>query len=135
MPSVADVVVLDASALLAYLQAETGSDQVERALGRAAMSTVNLAEVLTVALRARGEDPRTLRPALLALGIVVHEFTTADAESAASMFPKTKAAGLSLGDRACLALGARLRATVLTAERQRDWRAFGIPDVKIVHVR
>ncbi len=135
MPRAAEVFVLDASALLAYLQSEPGTDLVERALGRAAMSTVNLAEVLTVALRARGEDPRALRPALLALGIVVHDFTTADAESAASMFPKTKAAGLSLGDRACLALGARLGATVLTAERQRDWGAFGIPDVKVVRVR
>ena len=127
--------VLDASALLAYLQAENGSEVVEKLLGRAAMSTVNLAEVLTVALRKRGEDPVALRPQLLALGIHPFDFTTEDAEVAAKLWPATKAQGLALGDRACLALGRRLGVKVVTAEQQKDWRKLGLQGLEVEVIR
>ena len=127
--------VLDASALLAYLQGEKGSEAVEAVLDHAAISTVNLAEVLTVALMKRGEAPTVLRPQLLALGIQPFEFTVEDADEAAALWSKTKVQGLALGDRACLALGKRLRAKVLTAEKQKDWRKLGLKGVQVVLIR
>lgn len=127
--------VLDASALLAYLQGEPGSEEVEKALDHAAISTVNLAEVLTIALHRRGESPSRLAPQLIALGIQPFDFNVEDAAEAAELWTKTKAQGLSLGDRACLALGKRLRAKVLSAERERDWRKLGLKDVKIEIIR
>ncbi len=127
--------VLDASALLAYLQDEPGSEYVEEVLDRAAMSTVNLAEVLTIALHKRGETSDVLQPQLLALGIQPFDFTVEDAAEVAQLWPKTRHLGLSLGDRACLALGKRLRAKVLCAERRADWRKLGLKDVEIETIR
>lgn len=136
MSSKADLkAVLDASALLAYLQHEPGSEQVEAVLDHAAISTVNLAEVLTVALHKRGESPSVLRPQLLALGIQPFDFTAEDAAEVARLWTRTRREGLSLGDRACLALGKRLRARVLSAERQADWRRLGLKDVEIQTIR
>ena len=48
---------------------------------------------------------------------------------------KLKGQGLSLGDRACLALGRRLRAKVLHAERHKDWRRLGLQGVEIELIR
>lgn len=121
MTSKADVkAVLDASALLAYLQHEPGSERVEKVLDHAAISTVNLAEVLTIALNRRGEAPSVLRPQLLALGIQHFDFTEEDSVEVAQLWATTRRHGLSLGDRACLALGKRLGAKVLSAERHAD---------------
>jgi PIN domain nuclease of toxin-antitoxin system len=127
--------VLDASALLAYLLEEPGSAVVERALEGAAISSVNLAEVLTIAIRELGEPPPALRTRLASLGIETHDFTAGDSVVAAALWSMTRKQGLSLGDRACLALGMRLRARVLTAERQRDWRKLGIPGIDIEVIR
>jgi ribonuclease VapC len=127
--------VLDASALLAYLQDEPGSEHVEKVLDHAAISTVNLAEVLTIALHRRGESPSVLQPQLLALGIQPFDFTAEDSVEVARLWPKTRRQGLSLGDRACLALGKRLGAKVLNAERQADWRRLGLKDVEIEAIR
>jgi PIN domain nuclease of toxin-antitoxin system len=133
--SVEALAVLDASALLAYLQGESGSERVEEALDHSAISTVNLAEVLTVALHKRGEAPSSLRPQLLALGIQALDFTVEDAQETAALWTQTRTHGLALGDRACLALGKRLGAKVLTAETQRDWRKLGLKGVEVVSIR
>jgi len=127
--------VLDASALLAYLQDEPGSEYVEKVLDHAAISTVNLAEVLTIALHRRGQSPSVLRPQLLALGIQPFDFTAQDSVEVAQLWVRTRRQGLSLGDRACLALGKRLGAKVLSAERQADWRRLGLKDVEIETIR
>jgi len=127
--------VLDASALLAYLQGEPGSEKVEAALDNAGISAVNLAEVLATALHKRGESPAVLGPQLLALGIQPFDFTVEDAVEAAELWAGTKTQGLSLGDRACLALARRLRAKVLTAERHKDWRKLGLKGVEIEIIR
>ena len=127
--------MLDASALLAYLQGEDGGGVVEAVLEQSAMSTVNLAEVLTVALHKRGEAPATLRPQLLALGIRAFDFTAEDSQAAGELWPATKAQGLALGDRACLALGRRLGAKVVTAELQKDWRKLGLKGLDIEIIR
>jgi ribonuclease VapC len=108
--------VLDASALIALLWEEPGAEAVEPLLGRAVISTVNWAEVLqrfpAVALAITGR-----RHSVEALGVTLEPFTGDDAEVVAGLWSRTRAAGLSLGDRACLALALRLRAPAYTADR------------------
>lgn len=113
--------VLDASALLAYLRDEQGADVVADAIaGGAAISTVNLAEVLSRAAD-RGGDPVQLAHQMTERGLLdgaisVESLTTADAIEVARLRPATRETGLSLGDRACLALARRLDAPALTAD-------------------
>lgn len=97
-------VVLDASALLAFLQRETGADVVKAALGEAVISTVNWAEVVQKAAAAPDEI-EALREDIQALGLVIQPFSTIQAEIAGRLRRRTAAFGLSLADRACLALG------------------------------
>lgn len=114
--------VLDASALLAYFGDERGADVVADAIaGGATISTVNLAEALST-LAARGNDPADVTAELSTRGllggaITVEPFTTADAIEAARLRPLTRAAGLSLADRACLALARRLSTPALTGDQ------------------
>ena len=114
--------VLDASALLAYLHGEAGADQVEQALlPGAAMSAVNWAEVLSK-LAELGEKPaevsrRLQREGLVGGSIEILNLTAADAVEIARLHVITRRRGLSLGDRACLALGLRLKLPVVTADR------------------
>jgi PIN domain nuclease of toxin-antitoxin system len=113
--------VLDASALLAYLQDEPGAELVADAIAMGAcMSTVNVAEALS-RLADRGTDPDELAGALIGRGLLggaigIEPFTMADAIDVARLRPPTRTAGLSLGDRACLALALRLGARTLTAD-------------------
>lgn len=115
MPPVSNV-VLDASAVLALLQHEPGRDEVIRHLRGAYLSTVNLAEVLAkmadygVPLDEAG---RRLKP--LPLHLV--PLDAPQAQASAALRPLTRAHGLSLGDRACLALAQTVQGTVLTTER------------------
>jgi ribonuclease VapC len=113
--------ILDASALLAYLRDEPGADVVADAVATGAViSTVNLGEVLS-RVADRDTDPaRVARQmtdrGLLDGAIAVEPFTTADAMEVARLRPLTRDLGLSLGDRACLALARRLDVPVLTAD-------------------
>jgi ribonuclease VapC len=115
------VPVLDASALLAHLHDEPGANVVAEAIaGGAAVSTVNIAEALSFEAN-RGTNPVKLAKELSSRGLLdgaltVHPFTTVDAIEAARLRPLTHAAGLSLGDRACLALTRRLDGVALTAD-------------------
>jgi len=121
LPPSAAAVVLDASALLAYLQDEPGAELVADAIAAgAAMSTVNLAEVLSQVAN-RGVDPGELSDELAARGLLggaisVEPFTAADAVEVARLRPLTRDAGLSIADRACFALARRLGAEALTAD-------------------
>jgi len=114
--------VLDASALLAYLNDEAGADMVEEALLRdSAISALNLAEVLSK-LAEVGEDPQDVsenltRRGLLGGKLVVSPLTADDAVVIARLHRSTRAHGLSPGDRACLGLALRLRLPALTADR------------------
>jgi PIN domain nuclease of toxin-antitoxin system len=114
--------VLDASALLAYLADEPGADSVGRAIGDgAAISSVNLAEVFS-RVADLGSDPSTLAvrmtdDGLLHGAIEVWPFINEDAIEVARLRPLTRSAGLSLGDRACIALARRAELPVLTADR------------------
>ncbi|MEX2644744.1 MAG: type II toxin-antitoxin system VapC family toxin [Gaiellaceae bacterium] len=108
--------VMDASAVLAFVQSEPGSTTVAAAIAGAAMSTVNWSEVCK-RLVAHAVEPRALRTRLNALGLQLIPFGAEDAESAAALWPTTRHAGLSLADRACLALAQRLGRPALTADR------------------
>ncbi len=108
--------VLDASAALAVLKEEPGSEVVEQALPACIMSTVNLSEVLSK-LGEFGIAGDAAWNAVAGLALTFVEFDTAAAREAASLRPATRRLGLSLGDRACLALGRTRGAPVLTADR------------------
>jgi PIN domain nuclease of toxin-antitoxin system len=119
--------VLDASALLALLLDEPGGSAVTAALGDAAISTVNVAEV--VGQYARGGIPESsIRTMLHLFSIRVEPFDEVLAFVTGALVPKTRSAGLSLGDRACLALAMRLGAKALTADHSwaRIARAVGV---------
>jgi PIN domain nuclease of toxin-antitoxin system len=129
--------VLDASALLAYLNDETGADLVEEALlSGAAISAVNLAEVLSK-LAEVGDDPQSVienlkRRGLLGSKLAVSPLSEEDAVMIARLYRSTKAHGLSLGDHACLGLALRLRVPALTADRA--WSRLKVA-VKIEPIR
>jgi ribonuclease VapC len=123
--------VVDASALLAMLHAEPGAEIVEEAVAESAISTVNWSEVYQRSL-ARGVDVAGLRSDVEALGLEIVLFTVDDAEQAAELWPPTRHLGLSLGDRACLALARRLGLPTLTADR--SWLDLTL-GVQIVAIR
>ena len=106
--------VLDASALLAYLHGEPGGERVS--LAGNLISSVNWSEVVQKAI-AYGTDMSGLRQDLEALGLTIVSFGADEAETAAALRPPTRRAGLSLGDRACLATGMVRQLPVLTADR------------------
>jgi ribonuclease VapC len=109
-------VVLDASAQMAVLNSEPGAEMLTpQIMSMARTSTVNLAEVHGKLVR-RGFSPDD---AWAAANAAIHEavaFTAEQARTARDLVIQARALGLSLGDRACLALGA-LRAPVYTADR------------------
>lgn len=110
------MIVLDASALLALVFQEAGTEVVERHLAESCMSTINLSEVL--AKLARDDmDVSALRGGLERSAIEWVPFGFEDAEQAALLVPATRAHGLSLGDRACLALARTRGIAVLTGDR------------------
>jgi ribonuclease VapC len=108
--------VLDASALLALLQQEPGAETVAAVLHDASVSTVNWSEVLQKSL-AQGIDTANMQTDFEALGVQFVPFSSLHSELAAQLWPNTKAFGLSLGDRACIALALDLQAIALTADR------------------
>lgn len=124
--------VLDASALLAYVLDEAGAEVVQDALEEeSSIGTVNLAEVLTK-LSDVGQDPSSAMDRLGVLPIDVVVFDEDLAVETARLRPLTSAAGLSLGDRACLALARRLGRRVLTADAA--WVGL-VPDVDVEVIR
>lgn len=100
--------ILDASAVLAHLQGESGWDVVEEAMdeGECYLTTVNACEVLTK-LCEKGMPPAEARASLDDLKLAVVDFDLELATLAASLRAKTRPIGASLGDRACLALAQR----------------------------
>jgi ribonuclease VapC len=110
-------IVLDASALLALLAEEPGADQIEALVEGAAMSTVNLSEVLQKSEQ-HGIDTEGLEFDLEALGVEFHPFDMPQSRATAHVWARVPRAGLSLGDRACLALAGSLGRTAVTTDRR-----------------
>ena len=108
--------VLDSSALLAFINQENGSELVERYLPNAVMSSVNIAEV--VAVLSLVDIPEDIIISIINdLSIEIIDFDQEQAIQTGFLRKKTKAAGLSLGDRACINLASIKNLTVVTADK------------------
>jgi ribonuclease VapC len=116
--------VLDSSAVLAYLNQEPGAEIVHAAIAAdAAVVTVNFCEVLTRLLEA-GRTMGEIDAELQFLPLTMTVFDEDLARRAAALRGATRHRGLSLGDRACLALAARLGVPAITADRA--WSGLGV---------
>jgi len=118
-------VVLDASALLALLNAEKGAQVVQELLPGAVISTVNLAELVT-RLSAAGMPDTKIRETLSLLGLEIAVFDEEQAFLAGIFAAQPHPFGLSLGDRACLALAEVTHAPAITADQAWDGLDVGV---------
>ncbi|MBE9197723.1 type II toxin-antitoxin system VapC family toxin [Nodularia sp. LEGE 06071] len=123
-------VVMDASAVLALLNQETGSEEISQFIGNAAISAVHLSEVIAKLAEA-GIPAEDIRQILGNLNLEVIPFNEEQALKAGMMRPATKSIGLSFGDRACLALGIFLNQPVLTTDRLWGSLSVGI-EIRVV---
>ena len=108
-------IVLDASALLCLLNDEPGADRVAEVLTRSLIGATNLAEVVSK-LRERGLSLDEVKEALGGLHLDVRPLTPGQAMLIGDLRPATRPLGLSLGDRACLALAIELDAEIYTTD-------------------
>jgi len=115
---VINAAVLDASAILAFLQQEPGYEIVARYLqGEAHCSAVNWSEVSQKVLSSRGSVGSWLKARSVLLedyGLIIESVSREDAERAAERWEADKS--LSLADRLCLALSDRLGLRVITTD-------------------
>lgn len=125
-------VVLDASAVLALVRDEAGADKVARHVGRAAISAVNLQEVIKELL-VSGLDEATTRELLDELRLDVRAHDVGAAYAAAGLHAQTRQYGRGLGDRSCLALAVQLGVPALTADR--EWKKVRVQKLKVEHIR
>lgn len=125
--------VLDASALLALLKEEPGSARVVEVLAEARISAVNLAEVVSHFIHA-GMPPHEVDAMLRPLPVTVVVADAGLATVAGRLRAQTSVAGLSLGDRFCLALALRDGLPAMTADKQ--WRVIAdTVGVQVVVIR
>ena len=122
--------ILDASAILAVLNDEAGAEYVMPLLDDAVVCSVNFAEVVSK-LTERGGSLHQIREALLAIGLNVIDFDLSLAERTGTLRAETKSRGLSLGDRACLALAEREGLPAVTGD-QRWYRAVAGIEVYVI---
>jgi len=124
--------VLDASALIALFHQEPGSDKVAQAIEEGAiLSTVNLSEVASK-LSELGIPDALIQTSINVLELTIFDFNAELAYKAGLLRLPTKGAGLSLGDRACLALAQHLHLPALTIDLA--WKDL-LPDVTVQLVR
>ena len=122
--------VLDSSALLAVIQNERGAEQIIDWLDGALLSAVNHAEVMTKLIE-KGVPRDLARSIVLKIGVQVVGFDIDLADRTGELRIKTRHLGLSLADRACLALAERESAVALTADR--NWKALDIGiDIRLI---
>lgn len=114
--------VIDASAMLAFLNREAGHEIVRDRLARACISTVNLAEVLQKIVD-KPQEQRMLDAVIANLRIEVISFDRKHAERVAAIYPLAHR-GISFADRACLSLGITEKLPVLTDDH--EWAELGL---------
>ena len=115
--------VVDSSAVLAVIQAEPGSDDAVEWLDGALLSAVNYAEIITKLVE-KGVPLNIARAIVSEIGIRVVAYDIGLADRTGELRLKTRHLGLSLADRACLALAERESAVAMTADR--NWAALDI---------
>lgn len=120
------MIVIDSSVVIGVLRQELPASQWQGRVGGAALSAVNLAEVITHGIRG-GMRADEISADIAGLEIKIYPFDEAAATAAGILVTSTQRFGLSLGDRACLALAHRLRAHVLTADRVWAKLDVGVP--------
>lgn len=120
--------VHDATSLLAVAFREPGGDIARAALRGSLISSVNWSEVVQK-VQAKGGNTQNLAALFTGLGVTIVPFAVTTAEVAAELYPR---AGLSLGDRACLALGLETNRVILTADP--SWTTLAL-DVNIQVIR
>lgn len=125
------IYVIDTSVVLAILFDEPGSKEASKVIAGSLMSSVNLSEVLTKCIE-NAASAEFAETQVLRLGVELVPFTAEDAMAAAKLRPLTRHRGLSMGDRACLALALRYNQPVLTADRQ--WAELDV-DVDVCLIR
>jgi PIN domain nuclease of toxin-antitoxin system len=123
--------ILDSSAILAFLQKEQGWEKVSTALPDGIVSSLILAEVVT-RLTLGGGAPSQVIAVWDDLQLLVEPFNDSRARVAGLIVGKTRPSGLSLADRACLALALELGLPAITADRA--WRDVKL-GVEVVLIR
>lgn len=108
--------VLDASALLCLINGEPGAEKVHKALKHSSISVVNVSEVIAKRIDF-GDSPDALIQDIADLELTIIDMDFSQAALAGRMRAQTRAIGLSLGDRACLALAKTLGAIALSSDR------------------
>jgi ribonuclease VapC len=124
-------IVLDASAILALLKRESGADRVKAVLDRSAICAVNVAEVQSKLVDS-GLSGQAAEARIRVLGCSIIPFNEQQAIEAGSLIAQTRPYGLSLGDRACLALAIDRKATVYTTDKV--WKSLNL-GIKIEVIR
>ena len=124
--------VLDSSAVLASFYGETGSDTIDDILRGAVISTINVAEIISKLVE-RGMPADMARSTLIDTGIEIVPFDLDQAELVGDLRRRTRAQGLSLGDRACLALAKKIGGRAITAERA--WKTIENLGVDVILFR
>lgn len=129
--------VIDSSALLAWLFGESGKKEVSSALAKGCLiNTVNWSEILQKS--AQKGIPSSMvyeelhQKEILGTALNLVDFTESLASASAGLFDATKSHGLSLGDRACLALGQERNIPVLTADK--DWKKVDL-SIEVLLIR
>lgn len=125
-------VVCDASAVLALVRDEPGADKVAVHIGQAAISAVNVQEVVKELLLS-GLDEQTIRDLLDELRLDVRAHDLEAAYAAAGLHSQTREFGRGLGDRTCLALAIQLGVPALTADR--EWKKVKAKNLKVEFIR
>ncbi len=125
------MIALDASALLAFLFRESGHERVAAYINDSCMSAVNLSEVIGRFAR-DGHNAQTALRKITATNIEIVPFSANQAALSAAFLPQTRSLGLSLADRACLALAFSRGIPALTADQ--TWQQSDV-GVEIIVIR
>lgn len=123
-------VVFDSSALIAHICGEKGADYVENYLENSVISSVNYSEFITFMLE-RGATSEKAEEIFSELAVEIIVFDEYQAIITSELRSKTKSKGLSLGDRACLALAKSRKIPVVTADKIWSKLDIGV-DVKLI---
>lgn len=110
------MIVVDSSAVIALIREERGADVLRPYVGSMVISAINFCETITVLQRLAGPDVMVTHPLSFLVSEVV-AFEAQAAVEAANLHFYTKPYGLSLGDRACIALGIKRKLPIFTADK------------------
>ncbi|MDF3048324.1 MAG: hypothetical protein K0R73_1442 [Candidatus Midichloriaceae bacterium] len=126
-------IILDASALIALMNGEAGWAMLEEVIDNSIMSAVNASEVAKFLIDRRGYSQQEAQDVIEKLVSDIMAFSGEQAYVAASLYAETKSFGLSMGDRACLALSKVTGYPIYTADK--IWDKVQLLDVNIKLIR